>query len=307
MLIMVSYCFASIGIIFVNKIILTSNKFPSPLFLCACQLLSTSLALHIAGKIGATTIASTDSVSFRQVLPLSLLYMTDVTMGLMGTQSLSLPLFSALRRFSNLFILLGEYLCFKLRRGNSTYLAVFVMVFGAIIAASGDLAFDSLGYTIVFINNLSTAGKGLLTKSRLSDLGFSSTTLLFYNSILVLPLICIAIVISGDVHKVLAFPLWYNPLFVLGFLFSCFAAVALQYLLFECTKLTSALTTSIIGVMKNVFVTYVGMFVGGDYIFTITNFCGLTLSAFGAIMYAYVTYKAQTADAQLKKAPILST
>ncbi|KAL7058943.1 hypothetical protein AAHC03_012949 [Spirometra sp. Aus1] len=73
------------------------------------------------------------------------------------------------------------------------------------------------------------------------------------------------------------FPLWSHPLFVLGFFFSCVAALVLQFLAFECTRLTSALTTSVIGVIKNIVVTYGGMFVGGDYFFTLTNFTGVTV------------------------------
>ncbi|VUZ44723.1 unnamed protein product [Hymenolepis diminuta] len=211
-------------------------------------------------------------------------------MGLAGTGAISLPLFSALRRISNFFILFGERYFFGKRHTCLTHVALCTMVAGAFIAVSGDINFDLIGYGFIFINNVSTAAKGLLTKSRLSKHNFSSTTLLFYNSIFMFPFMLMLTLMTGRVRNVIDYPLWSNVWFVAGFLFSCLAAVTLQFLTFECTRLTSALTTSVIGVMKNTVVSFGGMFVGGDYIFTIVNFCGVTISTIGAITYGISMY-----------------
>ncbi|VDD83974.1 unnamed protein product [Mesocestoides corti] len=218
------YALSSIGIMFVNKVILTSNKFPSPIFLAASQMFMTFavlLAFSICGLI----------------IPFSCIYAIDVTMGLAGTGAISLPLFSALRRISNFFILK--------RHSILTHAALVTMVLGI-----GDINFDLKGYTFVFINNFSTAAKGLLTKSRLSKYNYSSVTLLFYNSLFMYPFLAVLTIATGKLQPVLEFPLWDDALFVAGFLFSCLAAVTLQFLTFECTRLTSALTTSVVGVMK---------------------------------------------------------
>ena len=62
--------------------------------------------------------------------------------GLGGTKELSLPMLTVLRRFSILMTMLGEYYLLNWKPKLSVQLSVYLMIFGALVAAFNDLAFN---------------------------------------------------------------------------------------------------------------------------------------------------------------------
>ncbi|KAL1116388.1 hypothetical protein AAG570_004862 [Ranatra chinensis] len=133
---------------------------------------------------------------------------------------------------------------------------------GAVIAASSDLGFNLQGYIFVLLSDFLTATNGVYTKKILGghkDIGKDG--LMFYSALFMLPF----------------------SLCGMGFI--------LSYSIMLCTQYNSALTTTIMGCLKNILVTYLGMFIGGDYIFSVTNFIGINMSVVGSLLYTYVTFR----------------
>ena len=69
--------------------------------------------------------------------------------------------------------MIAEYFVLGVKANVPVQLSVYLMIFGAAVAASNDLSFHLVGYVYITINNLSTAANGVYMKKKLDskDLG----------------------------------------------------------------------------------------------------------------------------------------
>lgn len=285
------YALASFMITVVNKTVLTTYAFPSYQVLGLGQMVATITVLWSGRYMQLVQFPPLDSGVARRIWPLPIIYLGNMATGLGGTKELSLPMFTALRRFSILMTMLGERFVLGVRASWPVQASVLAMVGGALLAAADDVTYSITGYTLVLLNDGFTAANGVYMKKKLDSKELGKYGLMYYNALFMIIPAALVACRTGDLERSAAYPHWNDLLFLTQFLMSCVMGFVLSYSVMLCTQYNSALTTTIIGCLKNILVTYLGMVIGGDYVFSWLNFVGLNISVFASLLYTYVTFK----------------
>jgi len=283
------YGLASFFIVLINKTVLTTYKFPSFQILALGQITASIVILAVCKALGIVSYPGLSRDTFSRIWPLPLFFIGNMIFGLGGTQSLSLPMLTVLRRGSILFTMIAEYFVLNVKASIPVQLSVYLMIFGAAVAASNDLSFHLVGYVYITINNLSTAANGVYMKKKLDSKDLGKYGLMYYNSLFMFVPVLLMAYQAGDVAAAVEFKGWSDSNFVAQFGLSCIFGFILNYCALLCTHYNSALTTAVVGCLKNIIITYLGMLIGGDYIFSWINFVGLNISVLGSLVYTKIT------------------
>ncbi|XP_006129424.1 nucleotide sugar transporter SLC35D2 isoform X3 [Pelodiscus sinensis] len=256
------YGTCSFLIVLVNKSVLTTYRFPSPIVLGLGQMVVTIIILYVSKLSKIIHFPDLNRSIPVKLFPLPLLYVGNHVSGLSST--------SKLRKRYSLGIIIS----------------VFTIILGAFIAAGSDLSFNLEGYIFVLLNDIFSAANGVYTKQKIDPKELGKYGVLFYNAAFMLIPTMIISFFTGDLQKARDFTHWTNFLFLFQFLLSCFLGFLLMYSTVLCSHYNSALTTSVVGAIKNISIAYIGMFVGGDYVFSILNFIGLNICMAGGLRYS---------------------
>ena len=285
------YAISSIFIVMLNKNILTGLHFPSVQVVGLGQMTAAIVILFSCKKLNIVNFPDFEMGVVKKIFPLPLLYLGNLVFGLSSTKSLSLPMFTVLRRFSILLTLLLEIYILLKKPSRMIVFSVLLMIGGAMVAALNDLAFDMYGYIMILLNDLCTAANNVYMKKKLNAKELGKYGITFYNSLfMIIPTFLIALN-SGQVEAAVEFEGWKDLSFVFQFLLSCVMGFVLMYSVILCNAYNSPLTTAVVGCLKNIFVTYVGMIFGGDYVFSYMNFIGINISVFGSVVYSMIVFR----------------
>ncbi|NXP19141.1 S35D2 protein, partial [Scytalopus superciliaris] len=280
------------------KYLLMIFSFPSPVFLGIGQMAATILILYVSKLNNIVDFPDFDKSIPVKLFPLPLIYVGNHISGLSSTSKLSLPMFTVLRKFTIPLTLLLEIIILGKRYPLSIIVSVFAIILGAFIAAGSDLSFNLEGYIFVLLNDIFTAANGVYTKQKIDPKELGKYGVLFYNAcFMVVPTVIISFS-TGDFQQALHFQHWTNFLFVFQFTISCLLGFLLMYSTVLCSHYNSALTTTVVGAIKNISIAYIGMLIGGDYVFSVLNFIGLNICMAGGLRYSFLTLRGNSKPTQ---------
>ncbi|XP_050185860.1 UDP-N-acetylglucosamine/UDP-glucose/GDP-mannose transporter isoform X2 [Myiozetetes cayanensis] len=268
------YGTCSFLIVLVNKALLSAYSFPSPVFLGIGQMAATILILYVSKLNNIVHFPDFDKSIPVKLFPLPLIYVGNHISGLSSTRKL------------------------RKRYPLSIIVSVFAIILGAFIAAGSDLSFNLEGYIFVLLNDIFTAANGVYTKQKIDPKELGKYGVLFYNAcFMVVPTVIISFS-TGDFQQAIHFQQWTNFLFLFQFVLSCLLGFLLMYSTVLCSHYNSALTTTVVGAIKNISIAYIGMLIGGDYIFSMLNFIGLNICMAGGLRYSFLTLRGSSEPAQ---------
>eukprot|EP00736_Rhodelphis_marinus_P000435 Rmarinus@m.18017 len=296
---MVLYATVSISMNFLNKITLQSYGFNSPVTLLFLQqVLSVCCSLPFS-DFGCRAFFSPSRLT--DIFPVSVLYAVNVGFSLAGVENLNIPMFSALKRLTAGIVLVYNFVLYRERPPLSVIFAVFLTVLGAIVAGLGDTSFDWSGCCFALLS-CCFQGAYLVLVQRTHPLD-TVDLMVITNGITVFP-IGFWLYTSGEFHrsidlaqKITAVSSIFWPVLF----FTASLGVMLNFTLFWCSKTNSALTTTLVGIVKSAVTTFLGYFLLGGVPFSFINLIGVIMNVCGGCWYSLLQYRAKRTD--VKKLP----
>lgn len=284
----VLYGICSTSMAFTNKTVITSYSFDFPFFIMACQMIICIIFLETLRINEMICIPKYSLKLGRSFFWPALFYAIHSVTALYALGGMSIPMYGAVKRCSPIITLILSIVVLKKAIPSmKIILAVVLISFGCILASLGDLEFDLMTY---MYGALSVLVQGLyLTLAQKSLEDMSALLVLYITSYNTIP-IFIIISILHEAEGIAQYEKFSDFGFILCFIIQVVAGVLLNYSLFLCTAKNSALTTSLVGILKSILQTAIGFFTFGGVKLNSFNIFGIGLNMFGGIMYTYSKY-----------------
>jgi len=288
----VFYGFCSGSMNFLNKNVLSSWDFHYPRVLLLFQMIFLAIGIDILKLCGALRAHNYTFALGKTCAWVSLYFALNTTIALSALTGLNIPMYNAMRRCVPLAsLIIGKIVLRNQKTPPGVWTSVFIITFGTIFAAMGDLNFHWYSY-ILGITSVITQALYLTTLQKTGvEKNIGSISLVYVNAINCMPIMCIVCFVSGDIQAITAYPNWSNPWFLLSFTGLVIWGCVFTYSMFLCTTTNSALTTALVATVKSAITTVIGMYTFGGVVPTVAFVTGQTLNFLGGCLYSYSKLK----------------
>lgn len=288
---LISFWYSSnIGVILLNKYLLSNYGFKYPIFLTMCHMTACALLSYIAiawlKVVPMQTVRS--RVQFTKIATLSAVFCASVVTGNISLRYLPVSFNQAVGATTPFFTAVFAYLMTLKREGWLTYVTLIPVVTGVIIASGGEPSFHLFGFLMCVgataARALKTVLQGILLSSEAEKLN-SMNLLMYMAPIAVVCLIPAALTMEKNVVGITVALAKEDTKFIWYLLFNSTLAYFVNLTNFLVTKHTSALTLQVLGNAKGAVAVVISILIFRNPV-TVTGMLGYCLTVVGVVLYS---------------------
>ncbi|XP_045605830.1 uncharacterized protein [Procambarus clarkii] len=289
----VLYGVLSLSMAFLNKAVISQYKFNFPFFILSCQMMLTLIILEVMRALGKFGLPSITMAAVKMFAFPAFCYSLHAILSLVALAGMNIPMYGAVKRCTPLvnLVLAVTYLR-KPMPSSLVITSIVTITIGCLIAGMGDPSFNGFAYMFGGVSVVLQAVYQTLVQ-QCGENKLSPLHVLHLNSCISLVPFVILTFGKGELKAVLTYQYIGDRSFHLIFITLLVMGLLLNFSMFLCTMLNSALTTSIVGVSKSVLQTFIGFFTFGGVIFDAVNIAGIALNTCGGVLYTYAKYEDQ--------------
>ncbi|OAY68123.1 putative sugar phosphate/phosphate translocator [Ananas comosus] len=281
---------SNIGVLLLNKYLLSNYGFKYPIFLTMCHMAACSLLSYVA--IAWLKLVPMQAVRSRlqllKIAALSLVFCGSVVSGNISLRYLPVSFNQAVGATTPFFTAVFAYIMTVKREAWITYVTLVPVVTGVIIASGGEPSFHLFGFIMCVgataARALKTVLQGILLSSEGEKLN-SMNLLLYMAPIAVLLLLPATIFMEENVVGITVALAREDFKIIVYLLFNSCLAYFVNLTNFLVTKHTSALTLQVLGNAKGAVAVVVSILIFRNPV-SVTGMLGYTLTVIGVVLYS---------------------
>ncbi|KAL2525770.1 putative sugar phosphate/phosphate translocator [Abeliophyllum distichum] len=285
-----SWYSSNIGVLLLNKYLLSNYGFKYPIFLTMCHMTACSLLSYIAivwmKMVPMQTIRS--RVQFMKISALSLIFCASVVSGNISLRYLPVSFNQAIGATTPFFTAVFAYLMTLKREAWLTYVTLIPVVTGVVIASGGEPSFHLFGFIVCVGATAARALKSVVQGILLSSEGekLNSMNLLMYMAPIAVVLLLPTTLLMEENVVGITLALARDDIRIVWFLlFNSALAYFVNLTNFLVTKHTSALTLQVLGNAKGAVAVVISILIFRNPV-SVTGMLGYTLTVIGVILYS---------------------
>lgn len=279
----------NIGVLLLNKYLLSNYGFRYPIFLTMCHMIACSLYSYVAivwmKIVPMQNIRS--RLQFFKISALSLVFCASVVCGNISLRYLPVSFNQAVGATTPFFTAVFAYLMTLKREAWLTYITLIPVVTGVIIASGGEPSFHLFGFIVCILATAARALKSVVQGILLASEGekLNSMNLLLYMAPIAIVVLLPASLLMEEKVVAKTLVLARNDSRIIWLLlFNSSLAYFVNLTNFLVTKHTSALTLQVLGNAKGAVAVVVSILIFRNPV-SVTGMFGYSLTVLGVVLY----------------------